>query len=192
MTLEYAYQDWALAQLAKKLGYREDAQYFINRSKNYQHLFDQESGWMRPKDADGNWMESFDPFFYENGFIEANGAQATWFVPHDILGLAGLMGGTGKAVEKLNLQFKTAGKLGFTSGSSHDVEMHPEYSRIPINYGNQPSIQTAYIFNQLRRPDLTQYWSRKGVDSVFSGLGPSTGYNGDEDQGLMGSWAMHC
>ena len=190
LTLEYAYQDWTLAQLAKKLGHKEDYHYFLNRSKNYKHLFDTASGWIRPKDSDGIWKVNFDPYLYENGFIEANGAQATWFVPHDLLGLAELMGGTEKAVDKLNTQFEIAEKLGFTSGSSHDVEMHPDYSRVPINYGNQPSIQTAYIFNQLGRPDLTQYWSRMVVDSVFSGLDPSTGYNGDEDQGLMGSLSV--
>jgi putative alpha-1,2-mannosidase len=90
----------------------------------------------------------------------------------------------------LNAQFETAEKLGFTSGSSHAQELHPEYSRIPINYGNQPSIQTAFIFNELDRPDLTQFWSRKVVDRVFGGLSPATGYNGDEDQGLMGSLAV--
>ncbi|MGB5499582.1 MAG: GH92 family glycosyl hydrolase [Maribacter sp.] len=190
LTLEYAYQDWTLAQLAKKLNHQDDYEYFSNRSKNYQHLFDKESGWMRPKNVKGEWMENSDPYIYENGFIEGNGAQATWFVPHDILGLAELMGGSNNAVQKLNIQFEVAEKLGFTSGNSHDVEMHPEYSRIPINYGNQPSIQTAFIFNQLGRPDLTQYWSRKVVDSVFSGLDPSTGYNGDEDQGLMGSLSV--
>jgi len=135
-------------------------------------------------------MENFDPYRHKNGFIESNGAQSTWFVPHDILGLAELMGGTEKAVKKLNTQFETAEKLGFTSGTSHEVEEHPEYSRIPINYGNQPSIQTAHIFNKLGRPDLTQYWSQKVVETVFSGLDPSTGYNGDEDQGLMGSLAV--
>ena len=100
------------------------------------------------------------------------------------------MGGNEQAVEKLNKQFEEAEKLGFTSGDSHEAELHPEFNRIPINYGNQPSIQTAFIFNQLGRPDLTQYWSRKVVDRVFSGLDESTGYNGDEDQGLMGSLAV--
>ncbi|WP_299530168.1 GH92 family glycosyl hydrolase [Ulvibacterium sp.] len=190
LTLEYAYQDWTLAQLAKKLNEQEDYGYFLDRSNNYKLLFDKESGWIRPKDSIGNWMENYDPYLYKNGFIESNGAQSTWFVPHDITGLAQLMGGLDRAVEKLNGQFKTAQKLDFTSGTSHDVEVHPEYSRVPINYGNQPSIQTAFIFNQLGRPDLTQYWSRKVVDSVFSGLDPSTGYNGDEDQGLMGSLAV--
>ena len=65
--------------------------------------------------------------------------------------------------------------------------MHPEFSRIPINFGNQPSIQTSFIFNLLGRPDLTQYWTRNVVKETFSGLAPDTGYNGDEDQGLMGS-----
>lgn len=186
-TMEYAYQDWTLAQLAKKLNYIDDYNYFLNRSRNYKNVFNKSVGWMCPKNNDGVWRENFDPYQYENGFIESNGAQSTWFVPHDILGLANLMGGKAKAIEKLNTQFKSAEVLNFTSGTSHDVELHPEYSRIPINFGNQPSIQTSFIFNFLDRPDLTQYWTRKVVKEAFSGLSPSTGYNGDEDQGLMGS-----
>lgn len=190
LTLEYAYQDWTLAQLAKKLGHTDDEAYFLNRAKNYANVFNSESGWMQPKDVTGSWNEAYDPYLYENGFNESNGAQSTWFVPHDLEGLASLMGGNGKAIEKLNMQFMTAEKLGFTSGNSHDKELHPEYRRIPINYGNQPSIQTAFVFNKLGRPDLSQYWAHKVVDSVFSGLSPATGYNGDEDQGLMGSLAV--
>jgi len=186
-TLEYAYQDWTLAQLAKKLNHKEDYDYFMTRSKNYQNVFDKTSGWMRPKNVEGKWRENYDPYEYENGFIESNGAQSTWFVPHDIEGLAELMGGKQKAVEKLNKQFETAKELKFTSGTSHDAELHPEFSRIPINFGNQPSIQTSFIFNALGRPDLTQYWTRNVVKDTFSGLSPATGYNGDEDQGLMGS-----
>ncbi|MEP1487517.1 MAG: GH92 family glycosyl hydrolase [Algibacter sp.] len=190
LTLEYAYQDWVLAQLAKKLGHQNDYNYFIKRSKNYQEVFNNKTGWMQPKNVDNLWDENFDPYQYENGFIESNGAQSTWFVPHDILGLTNLIGGKETAVNKLNKQFEVAKKIGFTSGNSHAAELHPEYSRIPINYGNQPSIQTAFIFNQLGRPDLTQYWSRKVATTVFGGLSPSTGYNGDEDQGLMGSLAV--
>lgn len=190
LTMEYAYQDWTLGQLAKKLGHTEDYEVFAQRSKNYQNVFDKVSGWMRPKDVDGSWLENYDPYEHQHGFIESNGAQSTWFVPHDIAGLANLMGGKSKAAEKLNRQFQDAEKLGFTAGNSHSQELHPEYRRIPINYGNQPSIQTAFIFNQLDRPDLTQFWSRKVVDKVFSGLSPATGYNGDEDQGLMGSLSV--
>ncbi|MGQ1784627.1 GH92 family glycosyl hydrolase [Saccharicrinis sp. GN24d3] len=190
LTMEYAYQDWTLAQLAKKLGYEEDYHYFLNRSNNYKNTFDKESGWMRPREVNGQWHGELDPYLYETGFNESNGAQSTWFVPHDITGLAELMGGNAKAVEKLNQQFETAEKIGFTSGDSHDRELHPEYRRVPINYGNQPSIQTAQIFNQLNRPDLSQFWTRKVVKSVFSGLSPATGFNGDEDQGLMGSLSV--
>lgn len=190
LTMEYAYQDWTLAQLAKKLGHDDDAEYFTNRSKNYANVFDKESGWMRPKNVEGNWREDFDPYKYETGFNESNGAQSTWFVPHDLPGLANLMGGKEAAVEKLNTQFETAEALNFTSGTSHAKELHPEYQRIAINYGNQPSMQSAFVFNQLDRPDLTQFWSRKVVEKAFSGLSPSTGYNGDEDQGLMGSLSV--
>ena len=190
LTLEYAYQDWTLAQLAKRLGKEFDYEYFMHRSFNYRNVFDPNAGFMRPKDVFGNWQEDFDPYRYENGFNESNSAQATWFVPHDLIGLASLMGGREAAVKKLNRQFEIAELQGFTSGTSHDKEMHPEYSRIPINYGNQPSIQTAFIFGELGRPDLTQYWSRKVTDRVFGGLSPATGYNGDEDQGLMGSLAV--
>lgn len=189
-TNEYAYQDWTLAQLAKKLNKTEDYNYFLKRSNNYKNVFNTEVGWMAPKDINGQWKKDFDPYQYETGFTESNGAQSTWFVPQDIEGLASLMGGNDKAVQKLDTQFKTASKLKFTSGTSHAAELHPEYSRVPINYGNQPSIQTAFIFNKIGRPDLTQYWSRQVVEHVFSGLSPLTGYNGDEDQGLMGSLAV--
>lgn len=186
-TLEYAYQDWTLAQLAKKLNHQDDYKYFMKRASNYHNIFDRTVGWMRPKNVEGKWRENYDPYQYENGFIESNGAQSTWFVPHDILGLADLMGGKAKAVEKLNAQFETAKKLNYTSGTSHDAELHPESSRIPVNFGNQPSMQTSNIFTILGRPDLTQYWTRNVVKETFSGLSPATGYNGDEDQGLMGS-----
>ena len=187
LTLEYAYQDWTLAQLAKKLNYEEDYQYFLKRSKNYANVFDKKENWMRPKNVNGKWKENFDPYQAVNGFIESNGAQSTWFVPHDLKGLAKLMGGEEKAMEKLNKQFEVAEKLNFTTGTSHAKESHPEYRRVPINFGNQPSIQTSFVFNQLNRPDLTQFWTRKVISKTFSGITPSVGYNGDEDQGLMGS-----
>jgi predicted alpha-1,2-mannosidase len=190
LTLEYAYQDWTLAQLAKTLARGNDYDYFLKRSQNYKNVFDRSTGYMRPKKINGEWQENFDPFLYENGFNESNGAQSTWFVAHDLKGLASLMGGNEAAAQKLNEQFTAAEELGFASGTSHKVELYPEYSRIPINYGNQPSMQTAYMFHTLNRPDLTQYKSRRVIDKVFSGVDPGTGYNGDEDQGLMGSLAV--
>lgn len=189
-TLEYASQDWCLAQMAKSLGKQEDYALFMKRSDNWKNLYDPASGWIRPKNRDGKWKEPFDPNQYENGFVEANAAQVTWFVPHDLPGLAEMMGGKDKMAAKLNNSFKTAAKLGFTSGKSHSAELQEEYRRIPINYGNQPSIETAFVFNHIGYPWLTQYWSRKVVDQAFSALSTGKGYNGDEDQGLMGALAV--
>lgn len=189
-TLEYASQDWCLAQLAKSLGKQDDYDYFMKRSSNWKNLYDAQSGWIRPKDLDGNWKEPFDPYQYQNGFVEANAAQTTWFVPHDLKGLSELMGGKDKMAAQLEASFVEAENLDFTSGTAHAKELHPEYQRIPINYGNQPSIETAFVFNHIGHPWLTQYWSRKVVEKAFSALSPDRGYNGDEDQGLMGSLAV--
>jgi len=190
LTLEYAYQDWTLAQLAKALGDDATANEFLTRSENYKNAFDWESGWMRPRNVDGSWKTPFDAYEYNAGFNEANGSQGTWFVPQDLEGLAAMMGGKENTIDRLNRSFEESEKLGFTSGTSHSQETHPEYRRIPINYGNQPSIQTAFIFHKLGRPDLTQYWSRAVVKRIYSDLSPENGYNGDEDQGLMGSLAV--
>ncbi|MDO6446966.1 GH92 family glycosyl hydrolase [Colwellia sp. 1_MG-2023] len=189
-TLEYAYQDWTLAQLAAALGKDEDRDYFTLRSQNYRHVFDTETGYMRPKDRNGNWLKNFDPFEYRHGFVESNASQMTWFVPHDIAGLAELMGGKEKAITKLNQAFEIASLQGFTSSKSHDKETDEIGKRVPINYGNQPSIQTAFIFNELGAPHLTQKWSREVIKAVYSEVSEKSGFNGDEDQGLMGSLSV--
>lgn len=190
ITMECAYQDYALSQLALKLKNKDDYRYFYGRSLNYKNLFDNETGWIRPKDVNGNWKADFNPFEYKNGFVESNSAQMTWFVPHDIDGLAKLMGGKEIATDRLNEQFKMAEKFNFTSGTSHAQELHPEYCNIPVNYGNQPSIHMAFIFHKLKRADLSQYWSSQVVNKAFSQLNPYNGYNGDEDQGIMGALSV--
>lgn len=189
-TLEYAYQDWCLAQMAGNLGEEGDYSLFMERSGNWKNLYDSETGWIRPKDHDGNWHTPFDPFAYGDGFVESNAAQGTWYVPHDLAGLAELMGGKQNMANKLNSSFETASEMSFTSGKSHSVETQERNRRIPINYGNQPSIQTAFVFNHISHPWLTQYWTREVLDKAFSDLSPERGYNGDEDQGLMGSLAV--
>jgi predicted alpha-1,2-mannosidase len=191
MTLEYSFQDWTLAQLAGLLGKTEDYNYFMRRSDNWKNLFDKSYGFIRPKDMDGNWRTPFDPYEYVNdGFVESNAAQMTWFVPHDYDGLAELMGGKEALANKLNNEFTKAQKQGFTSGKAHADETLEQARRIPINYGNQPSMQTAFIFNAVGAPWLTQKWSRAVIDSVYTGVSPYVGYNGDEDQGLMGSLSV--
>ena len=145
---------------------------------------------MRPRNVDGTWQTPFAPYQYENGFVESNPAQGTWFVPHDIKGLAELMGGEAVLIERLDRDFLVAEKQGFTSGTAHADETIESLRRAPINYGNQPSMQTAFIFSAAGAPWKTQKWSRRVVDAVYSHLSPERGYNGDEDQGLMGALAV--
>ena len=183
-TLEYSYQDWCLAQMAEALGKEDDYTLFMKRSNNWKNVFDPETKWMRPKDHDGKWQTPFDPYEVKKGFVEASSVQTTWYVPQDLKGLATLMGGNDAAADKLNEAFETSAKLDFTSGKSHASELDDTYRKIPINYGNQPSIETAFVFNHIGKPWLTQHWSREVVKTVFGDLNPTLGYSGDEDQGL--------
>lgn len=189
-TLEYAYQDYTLAQMAKKLGKNDDYELFMKRATNYKNIWNADIGWMWNRTLDGKWAEPVDILRYDNGWEEGNAAQFTWFVPHDVQGLINLMGSREAFTTKLNSSFEKAQKHDFVSGKSHDKETLEELRRVYINYGNQPSIQTAFLFNYAGSPWLTQYWSRQVIDKVYSDLSPQLGYSGDEDQGLMGSLSV--
>lgn len=199
-TLEYTYQDWALSQMAKSLGKESDYQLFSKRAANYKNLFDSATGWMRVRNMNGEFASPFDSMVYDNGWVEANAVQSTWMVPHDVAGLIKLMGGKEKFTNKLNYSFEASVKSQFKS-TVHGVRTGVTGNNIAaggvdesalsyINYGNQPCIQMAYLFNYSGAPWLTQYWSRAVIDSVYSGLSPEYGYSGDEDQGIMGSLAV--
>jgi len=189
-TLEYAYQDYALAQLAKVLGKQDDYLLFTKRAHNYQNIFNKEIGWMWVKNREGNWMQPVDILQYEHGWVEGNAAQYTWFVPHDVKGLIKLMGGANTFTDKLNQSFTQARSHGFVSGKSENPTDQELMRRVYINYGNQPCMETPFLFNYAGKPWLTQYWTRQIIDSVYSGISPQKGYSGDEDQGLMGSLAV--
>lgn len=189
-TLEYAYQDFALAELAAALGKEDDARMFRTRAHHYRNLWNADIGWMWVKDRDGRWQRPFNILEYTHGWVEGNAAQYTWFVPHDVQGLIALMGGRQAFTDKLNASFLAAQRHDFVSGKSHSVETVKENREVYINYGNQPSIQTAFLFNHAGSPWLTQYWSRRVVARVYQDLSPDFGYSGDEDQGLMGSLAV--
>ncbi|MFT6880499.1 MAG: putative alpha-1,2-mannosidase [Arcticibacterium sp.] len=189
-TLENAYQDFTLAQIAKKLGKTEDYELFSKRAGNYKNIWNPNIGWMWNRTLDGNWQEPVDILLYNNGWVEGNAAQYTWWVPHDIKGLQLLMGGRVPFTNKLNESFEKASEHDFASGKSHDKELLKELRRVYINYGNQPSIHTAFLFNFSGSPWLTQYWTRQVVNKMYSGISTDYGYSGDEDQGLMGSLAV--
>jgi len=199
-TLEYAYQDWALAQMAKSLNKDDDYKLFMQRANNYKNLFDDKIGWMRVRSPDGEWVEPFDGLIYDHGWVEANAVQSTWFVPHDVGGLINMIGGKEKFIAKLNKSFEISSKYDFKSSehgdrsgvSGNDLQQggKSEKEEPYINYGNQPSMQVAYLFNYAGAPWLTQYWARDVIEKVYSGVSPDYGYSGDEDQGLMGALAV--
>ena len=154
---------------------------------------------MRGRTMEGKWVTPFDPLVYESdykhplgsGFVEATAAAATWFVPHDLAGLADLMGGKETAAKRLNQSFLIAEQHGFVGHNYRgDKFVASERRRVFINYGNQPSMQTGYIFNYLGQPWLTQKWIRNVIDEVYSDNDPQRGYSGDEDQGLMGALSV--
>lgn len=206
ITLENAYQDWCLAQLSKALGKTEDAACFTRRSENYRNIYNAKERFMVPKDKHGNWQKPFDPLITNKGFEEGNSAEYTWFVPHDLPGLFSLMGGSDSAVARLNQQFEVSEWHRFCNEHPEMAEpgvvefgavKAPSAARKFINdqrtwtnYSNQPGTQMAFIFNYAGAPWLTQYWSRMVVDSAYSKVSPYYGYNGDEDQGMMGSLSV--
>lgn len=194
ITLENAYQDWCLAQLAKSLGKEDDYQTFIKRSENFKNLYNYELGFMVPKDKTGNWKSPYDPLLYDNGFEEANGAQFSWFVPHNLPELFEMMRGKDSVVHRLNREFESTREFSFCNEhpdiEAKTGEKYVANRRTWTNYSNQPVSHQAFIFNHAGAPWLTQYWSRTVVDSVFSTISPYYGYMGDEDQGQMGALAV--
>lgn len=181
-TLEYAYDDWCVAQMAKALGKTEDYKYFMQRGQYYRNVFDPETRYIRPKYAGGPWVKEFIPTkgagdqghnfgFGSNAYVEANAWQFSWFVPHDLEGLIDLMG---------REEFNSRLEKGFEKS-------RPYFTSDYVNIGNQPNMEAPWLFNYSGKPWLTQYWVREVLDHYF-GTDPVDGYHGDEDQGQMGAW----
>ncbi len=174
-TLEWAFQDWSLSQMATKLGKKKDAKYFLNRSAGWKNLYNVDEGLIFPKNKEGEWLHN--KALSGQGWIEANAWQGTWSVSHDIAGLAKLMGGTDELSEKLNFAFESAEETDFVFG----------YGGGYVSYANQPGCSNAHVFNYAGKPWLSQYWVRKVNTQAYGGVTPDKGYGGhDEDQGQMG------
>ena len=123
--------------------------------------------------------------------MESTAAQMTWYVPHDMQGLFHLMGGNGAAAKKLDQQFQIADQHNFiTLHHRQDKFVADMRRRAFLNYGSQPSMQVGFVFNYVGKPWLTQYWTREVTERIYSHLDPQNGYNGDEDQGFMGSLSV--
>ncbi len=183
ITLEMSYDDWCVAQMAKKLGKGADYDRFMGRSQYFRNLFDPATGFFRAKDEHGKWTEPFDPLkFGANGgypFTEGNAWQYCWYVPHDIPSLISLMGGN-KAFEKKLDTFFT---LTDTSGVKNDniSGCIGQYA-----HGNEPSHHVAYLYNEAGAPRKTQQMVRRIMDEMYNNT--SSGYAGNDDCGEMSAW----
>ncbi len=182
MTLEYAYQDWCLAQIARRLGKEDDYAFFMERSQNYRKIWNPERGFMVPREMDGSWMQDFAPVvdsFNARGFCEANSAIYTHYVPHDMAGLVELVGGEAAYREFLNASFERAqGDWLKSADKVHAANW--------VDYGNQPGTAMAHLFNVTGSPWLSQQWVR-AIKDTYGETTPYGGYHGDEDQGQMGA-----
>lgn len=183
MTLEYAYQDWCLAQFARSLGKHDDARLFGKRALNYANIWDKQAGWMRPRRLDGSWHAPFQPVsegFSAKGFVESASAIYSFYVPHDLPGLASLFGGPSAMADRLEGNFQKAASRRF-------IAEHGNHAISWVDYENQPSTGMAHVFAHVGRPWRSQYWVREVQSKTFSDITPFGGYNGDEDQGQMGA-----
>ncbi|MBO9593927.1 MAG: GH92 family glycosyl hydrolase [Niabella sp.] len=177
-TLEYAYDDYCLSQMAATLGKKEDQAFFQKRSQNWRHLLDTATRFIRPKTKEGKWVTPFDPY-HTPGFVEGNAFNYTWFVPQDP---ASLVAAIGKKTFITRLDSAMA-----RSSVANFNALGDDFAAYPINHGNQPSMQVAYLFNWAGAPWLTQQWVR-AIQEQYYGTTPYDAYPGDEDLGQMSSW----
>ena len=178
-TLEYAYDDWCIAQMARMLTQHDYADVFSERSQFYKNVFDTNIGFMRGK-RNGNWVEPFDPTSVDIDFTEANSWQYSFFVPHDIPGLRNLLGGKKEFEKKLDGLFFSSSRM--TGRNQSDITgMIGQYA-----HGNEPSHHTAYLYNFTDAPWKTQHIVRRILDSLYTPL--PDGLCGNDDCGQMSAW----
>jgi predicted alpha-1,2-mannosidase len=178
-TLEYAYDDWCIAQMAMILGKIEDYQYFMLRSQNWKNLFNWETGFIQPK-KNGGWDKPFDPKEVNNNYTEANGWQYTFFVPQDIDGMIEAMGGAAKFEAKLDEMFNAVSE---TSGR-HQVDITGLIGQYA--HGNEPSHHVAYLYNYVNKPEKTKEKVHFILDNFYKN--DPDGLIGNEDCGQMSAW----
>lgn len=188
-TLEYAYDDYCIAQAAKKLNKMDDYRYFMKRAMSYKNLIDPETKYMRGRDSKGNWRTPFAPVAYTgpgsvNGWgdiTEGFTLQYTWYVPHDV---KGMIEGTGEKLFKARLDSLFTIELPDDIPGAHDIQ-----GRIGAYWhGNEPCHQIIYLYNYLKEPWKCQKWIRQVSDS-FYGDAPGA-LSGNDDCGQMSAWYL--
>ena len=183
ITVEMAYDDWCVAQLAKKLGKTVDYERFMKRSAFYKNLYNPKTGFFQARNKNGNWLTPFDPLNYGgNGgspYTEANAWQYSWYVPQNVPDLINLMGGNKSFTAKLDTFFTLANKPGDVNGNASGFI--GQYA-----HGNEPSHHIAYLYDYASQPWKTQFYVSKVLNELYNNS--FSGYAGNEDCGQMSSW----
>lgn len=175
VTVQWAFEDWALSCMARRLGKMKDADRYEARSRGWRNCIHPDIHLLLPMKEDGSWLHT-DPLSGW-GFEEANSWQTTFGLSHDIPGLAEAMGGNDILCEMLNKAFENSAGGDFVAG----------YGTGYVSYANQPGLSSAHVFSYAGKPWLTQYWVRQVKERAYGDVSPSRGYGGhDEDQGQMG------
>ncbi len=178
-TLEYAYDDWCIAQVAERFNKEKDFITYIKRAQSYKNLFDPSTGFMRPR-KNGNWLSPFDASEVNNHFTEANSWQYSFFVPHDTYGLIKLHGGDLAFEKKLDELFTTESKT--TGRDQADITgLIGQYA-----HGNEPSHHMAYLYNYVGKPQKTIQKVQQILNQFYKNS--PDGLIGNEDCGQMSAW----
>lgn len=188
-TLEYAYDDFAIYQLAKALKRpKKEIELYKKRSQNYKNLFDPSHNLMRGKMSNGKFMEPFDPIRWGEGFTEGNSWHYSWSVFHDTQGLIDLMGGAAIFNKQLDSVFTMAPVFNnsFNGGFIHEMREMQVANMGQYAHGNQPIQHMIYLYNHGAQPWKAQYWVRETMNKLYT---PNPdGYCGDEDNGQTSAW----
>ncbi len=188
-TLEYAYDDWAIYQLAKALGRPEKEQRkYALRALNYRNLFDSESGLMRGRNEDGSFQTPFSPLKWGDAFTEGNSWHYTWSVFHDPQGLIDLMGGRKEFTAMMDSVFSVPPHFddSYYGFPIHEIREMQVMDMGNYAHGNQPVQHMIYLYDWAGEPWKTQYWTREVIDRLYTPY--PDGYCGDEDNGQTSAW----
>lgn len=188
-TLEYAYDDFTIYQLAKSLKRpKAEIEKFARRSQNYRNVFDPESKLMRGRNKDGKFQTPFNPFKWGDAFTEGNSWHYTWSVFHDIKGLMDLMGGKETFVSMLDSVFNMPPVFddSYYGSVIHEIREMQIMNMGQYAHGNQPIQHMLYLYNYAGVPWKSQYWIREVMNRLYTPH--PDGYCGDEDNGQTSAW----
>lgn len=188
-SLEYAYDDWCIAQVAAKLGRpAEEQQKWLTRAQNYRNLFDPETRLMRGRNEDGTFQSPFSPYKWGDAYTEGNAWHYTWSVFHDVEGLASLMGGREAFATMLDSVFVVPPIYddSYYGARIHEITEMQVANMGNYAHGNQPAQHMIYLYNYAGQPWKAQWWAREVMDRLY--MARPDGYCGDEDNGQTSAW----